>query len=68
MRMILNPEKLFTLRTENSEMSEIIVQTLLEQIENKRNNPDLSKPKDIHNQSKSKPKEMNNNVLSIYDV
>lgn len=36
MRMIINPEALFPLRTENSEMSNAIVQTLLEQID-KRN-------------------------------
>ena len=36
MGMIINPEALFPLRTENSEMSNIIVQTLLEQID-KRN-------------------------------
>ncbi len=37
MGMIINPEALFPSRTENSEMSNIIVQTLLEQIEKKRN-------------------------------
>ena len=36
MKMILNPEKLFVLRTENSEMSDVIVQTLLEQLDKKR--------------------------------
>lgn len=37
MRMIINPEALFPLRTENFEMSNVIVQTLLEQVEKKRN-------------------------------
>ena len=46
MGMIVNPEKLFTLKTENSEMSNIIVQTLLEQIENKRNKPNPAETED----------------------
>ncbi len=36
MSMIANPEALFTLKTENNEMSNIIIETLMEEIERKR--------------------------------
>lgn len=46
MKMILNPEKLFVLRTENSEMSDVIVQTLLEQLDKKRTDSFTNKTED----------------------
>ena len=46
MHMIINPEALFTLKTENSELSNVIVQTILEQVDKKRKKSEWLKPSD----------------------